>query len=99
MVDQCREYLSFNEKMLQRMLEKGDFKEPVGAQAKMRREERVRKARSWGLAELHDSMESLIFKMGGSMTRTPGRYIFKARHLIHGKTSSRPPHRTSSGGS
>ncbi len=78
MVDQCRNLLAFNEKKVPQMLEKGDFKQPEGEEAKKRWEERVRKAKTWGLAELHDSM-TLVFKMGRSVVRTPGQYAFKAR--------------------
>ena len=82
MVDQCRDLLAFNEKKVPQMLEKGDFKQPEDEEAKKRREERVRKAKTWGLAALHDSM-TLVFKMGQSMDRTPGQYAFKARKRAH----------------
>ena len=63
------------------MTERGDFKKPEGEETKRQREDRVRKAQHWGLAYLHDSMDSLVFKMGGSRTRTPGQYIFKMKPL------------------
>jgi len=87
MVDQCRNLLAFNEEKVRQMMERGDFKQPEREDAKRRREDRVRKARDWGLAYLHDSMNS-IFKMGGSMTRTPGQYTFKARDWAYEKTDS-----------
>jgi hypothetical protein len=87
MVDQCRDLLTFNEKKVRQMMEKGDFKQPANEDAKTRRDDRVRKAQTWGLAHLHDSMD-LIFKMGGSKTRTPGQYIFKARDWVYEKADS-----------
>ena len=78
MVDQCRNLLAFNEKKIPQMLEKGDFKQPEDEAAKKRREERLRKAKTWGLADLHDSM-TLIFKLGRSVYRSPGQYVFRAR--------------------
>ncbi len=65
------------------MLEKGDFKAVKGdwAEKEQADEERARreaKAKNWGLADLHDSM-TFIFKLGGSVDRTPGQYVFKAR--------------------
>jgi hypothetical protein len=87
MVDQCRDHLAFNDRMVRRLLERGDFKEPVGEHAMKLREEKVHKARHWGLADVHNSMEQLIFKLGGSTTRTPGRYIFKAKNITRSSTS------------
>ena len=87
MVDQCHDLLAFNEKKVLQMLEKGDFKQPKGEEAKKRREERVRKAKTWGLAELHDSM-TLVFKMGRSVDRTPGQYAFIARKRAHEKSDN-----------
>ena len=85
MVDQCHSHLAFNEDKVRELLRKGDFKLPQGKAAEKEREERARKAQQWGLADLHDSMTSL-FKMGGSLTRTPGQYTFKAHHLVHDET-------------
>ena len=85
MVDQCRGYLDFNENKVREQLQKGDFKAPQGEAAEKEREERVRKAKQWGLAYLHDSMTNL-FKMGGSLTRTPGQYTFEAHHLVDDET-------------
>jgi hypothetical protein len=87
MVDQCRNLLAFNDKKVRQMMEKGDFKVPEGDDAKRQREDRVRRAQNWGMAYLHDSM-SLVFKMGGSMTRTPGQYFFRARGWAHEKADS-----------
>ena len=82
--------------MVHQLLEKGDFKQPEEEHAKRIREERVRAAQKWGLAYLHDSMDRLIFKLGGSRTRTPGRYIFKSRHLTY-NTANIPRSRDPSG--
>jgi hypothetical protein len=87
MVDQCRNLLAFNDKQVRQMMEKGDFKVPEGDDAKRKREDKVRKAQNWGLACLHDSM-NLIFKLGGSKTRTPGRYAFKARDWVYEQRES-----------
>ena len=87
MVDQCRDHLAFNNDKVQQLMEKGDFKQPDDEKARREREERVRKAHHWGLAYLHDSMDSLLFKIGGSRTRTPGQYIFKARHVVYDTTN------------
>ena len=83
MVDQCIDLLAFNKLKVPKMLEKGDFKAPAGEGAEKERAEaerarRVAKAKKWGLADLHDSM-TLIFKLGSSIDRTPGQYVFKAR--------------------
>jgi hypothetical protein len=59
----------------------------VGEAAVKQRDNRVRKARDCGLAYLHDSMDFLVFKMGGSTTRTPGQYVFKAHHLVSDTTN------------
>ena len=88
MVDQCRNLLAFNEKKVPQMLEKGDFKQPEDEGAKKRREDRLRKAKTWGLADLHDSM-TLIFKLGHSVDRTPGRYVFRAREPAREKSDRR----------
>ena len=60
------------------MLDKGDFNELPGEQAKRVRAAREAKAKNWGLADLHDSM-TWVFKLGRSLDRTPGQYVFKAR--------------------
>jgi len=87
MVDQCCGLLAFNEKKVRQMMEKGDFRQPEDEDAKRRREDKVRRAQNWGLAYLHDSM-GFIFKIGGSMTRTPGQYTFKPRDWDYEKTDS-----------
>ena len=87
MVDQCCGLLAFDEKNVRQMTEKGDFKQPEEEGAKRQREEKVRRAQNWGLACLHDSM-NFIFKIGGSMTRTPGQYTFKARDWVYEETDS-----------
>ena len=68
------------------MLQKGDHKD-VGEdrEAKAKWARRERKAQTWGLADLHDSMTS-IFKLGSSIDRTPGQYVFETRGSSRGKT-------------
>ncbi len=92
MVDQCINLLAFNREKIPTMLEKGDFKKPSGEgaekeQAEKERARRVAKAKKWGLADLHDSM-TLIFKLGSSIDRTPGQYVFKARGSPRLKTDN-----------
>ena len=84
MVDQCRPFLAFDEKMISKMLEKGDFKKSVRTRAKRTRTRREEKAKTWGLADIHaqrlanrgDPMD-LIHKLAGAKARTPGQYFFK----------------------
>ena len=83
MVEQCRPHLSFNEKKVEQMMRKGDYKKPDGDEGERQRDDRIRKAKHWGLAYLHDSMDSLLFKIGGSRTRTPGQYIFNMKPLTY----------------
>jgi hypothetical protein len=87
MVDQCHGLLAFNENKVLQMLKEGDFKQPEGVDAKKRWEDRIGKAKTWGLARLHDSM-TLLFKIGGSKTRTPGQYTFKPRDWAHEKADN-----------
>ena len=90
MVDQCSGLLDFNMDRLlntKTMFDKGDFKVIPGAQGVRAREDRVQRARNWGMAYLHDSMTS-VFKLGGSATRTPGQYVFGVRGATRPKTDS-----------
>ena len=85
MVDQCRHLLTFNEKKVSNMLEKGDFKKPGGRRARRKRARREAKAKTWGLADLHtrrladlgDPMDT-IHKLAGTKARTHGQYVFNA---------------------
>ena len=91
MVDQCRDFLAFNEEKVSKMLEKGDFKKPVRRRAVRKRARREEAAKTWGLAELHtrrladlgDPMD-FMHKLAGTKARTPGQYVFKP----HGPTRS-----------
>jgi hypothetical protein len=56
---------------------RGDHKQPEGGKWK----EMVHRAKDWGLAEMHDSMNR-FFRIGGSTTRTPGQYPFKAQNIV-----------------
>ena len=93
MVDQCRHLLAFNEEMVSKMLERGDFKEPSGARAKRERARREEKAKTWGLADLHtqlladlgDPMD-FIHKLAATKARTPGQYSFKPHGSAGSKT-------------
>ena len=85
MLDQCRDLLDFNVPKIPSMLSGGDHKDPVGPEAEAKWAERLRKAKTWGLADLHDSM-TLVFKLGSSLDRTPGQYIFETRGSARGKT-------------
>jgi len=82
MLDQCRDLLAFNMRKFPGMLENGDHKKEL---EKAKWAERVSKAKTWGLADLHDSM-TLVFKLGSSLDRTPGQYIFETRGSPRGKT-------------
>ena len=83
MVDQCRHLLAFNEEKVLSMLDKGDFKEPVGEWARRERARREFKAKTWGLADLHASRPAdpvdLMYRLSGTKARTPGQYVFKAQ--------------------
>ena len=94
MLDQCRGLLAWNEDKVPKMLEKGDHKDvPEDAPADVKTwNDRVLKAKTWGLADIHDSFTPM-FWLGRSATRTPGQYIFKARDAAKLKTDG------SSGGS
>jgi len=95
MVDQCRGLLAWNKNKVPQMLEKGDHKkipEDAAPDVVQAWDDRVLKAKTWGLADLHDSFTPM-FWLGGSTTRTPGQYIFKARDAAKPKTDG------SSGGS
>ena len=85
MVDQCRGFLAFHDDKIPEMLEIGDFQEPVGNRAQRKRDRRIEKAKTWGLADLHDSM-TFIFKFTGSVDRTPGQYVFRARRSRRWRT-------------
>ena len=93
MVDQCRHLLTFNEKKVSNMLEKGDFKKPGGRRARRKRARREAKAKTWGLADLHtrrladlgDPMDT-IHKLAGTKARTPGQYVFKPHGQARLKT-------------
>ena len=83
MVDQCRGLLQFHDGRIPGMLERGDYKKPEGdwAEKERAKDERARreaKAKNWGLADIHDSM-TFLFKLGRSVDRTPGQYVFKSR--------------------
>ena len=97
MVDQCHDFLEFNEGKVGNLLEKGDFKEPPegDTEAKAARKRREDKAKHYGLADLHDSMDKLVFKIGGSRTRTPGQYIFKSHRVVYDRSQSRDPSESS----
>ncbi len=86
MVDQCRHLLAFREEKVSKVLDKGDFKKPVRERAKRKRARREAKAQTWGLADLHKSMNP-IYKLFGSAHRTPGRYVFKVRESVRLKTN------------
>ena len=83
MVDQCRGLLAFNEDMVSKMLEKGDFKEPVGARAERKRARREEEAKTWGVADIHTRRPTdpvdFLYNLCGLKTRTPGKYVFKAQ--------------------
>jgi hypothetical protein len=85
MVDQCIGQLSFREESLMRMMERGDFKAPTTQKGWEERRKKEDRAAHWGMADLHDSMTGLLARLGGSKTRTPGRYAFKRRYLVQDK--------------
>ena len=85
MVDQCRSVLDFRDDKVPDMLQKGDHKKLLTVDEKEDWDKRADKAKTWGLADLHDSM-TLVFKLGSSIDRTPGQYVFEARGSARGKT-------------
>ena len=90
MVDQCRDLLAFHDAKVLEMLEHGDFEQPVGERARRKRMRREKKARTWGLADLHtrrpaDPMD-FAYRLFGFKARTPGQYVFKARDSARLKT-------------
>ena len=91
MVEQCTGHLSFSQTTFNEMTKGGDFKKPTTLEkrqqrkAEEKRQQRKDQADKWGMADLHDSMRTLVGWLTKSETRTPGQYPFQSRNLVRDK--------------